>query len=832
MKKFEHTLHNKKVYQLIKKVIKTPQKFLKENQKRRYLINQKLKDLTLTFKYTDIYKETYDIKELESEYTEFSNILKKQMLVSINRSDSAQMKNKLKIVTEKIINKLSAFEGSEKKNFDKVIDDLDYQHMFYLVTGSLLSSTKRYDNHSFKAKNNEALSSLFISNIKYSIFMLLTSTFLKNTPLISNGLVYANEEFIKISNEDDQLDQLTHQIYDIYLEALSLESRSVIYIYENKTRSAKLITIPKKILDHFIEDTHLPEIVKPEVEYRTVDDSINYIKQINNGSSNIEISKQTRESLKISNSKKFRINDECIRVFEEIDKMDYNIVKNIEALPFVPLKVLEYKDQKVNHILTLISQSKIDLIKEEYIKIIKEKIKTDSREEYILENNKNINRKDLLLAKELYNLNRDLKRLTKLRTIHNTMIQLAKIFRDYPIYYINSLDYRLRMYPWNYPFNRTSGIHKYLVCDYDSKKVGSDEMSLIEKSLDLTKNMDEYEIIKNYKNFFMYKILLKREYNRLKEEKNPKTKFFLEIDQRSSSTVFGSILLGDKQLSKEANIDSDLKGDPASKLMNESKNFFKGITPETEKVMTTNREIHKFLLMCFLYNQGRNGRRNRCKDYITNINDCNIISLNYSDLIDKVFGNLSKKRDKINNIIEYFIENSKSNIVIDTLDESRLNWIVYTKVKKKFSKKKYLSPITNKYKSFDSKKIELNDIEKKECVRTFLPGIIHSLDASIMRMIIKEVFKETGYVVNHVHDCIHFSPCYYSHIIKSIETVYQNSNIHLFLDKNVISNLRNNLILEKREGLDILLKDLMDENFHHIDLKKYKINVKNMYRLE
>lgn len=63
--------------------------------------------------------------------------------------------------------------------------------------------------------------------------------------------------------------------------------------------------------------------------------------------------------------------------------------------------------------------------------------------------------REIVLAKKLFNLQRELKESKRLRLYHENVIELAELFQGYPICDVNSADFRLRMSPWVYLFGRT-----------------------------------------------------------------------------------------------------------------------------------------------------------------------------------------------------------------------------------------------------------------------------------------------------------------------------------------------------------------------------------------
>lgn len=69
------------------------------------------------------------------------------------------------------------------------------------------------------------------------------------------------------------------------------------------------------------------------------------------------------------------------------------------------------------------------------------------------------------------NHQKKLEEMTIQRLIFSSMISMAEIYIGFPIYFLNKVDYRLRIYPWSYLFSRTTGVYKHLLKDYKMEKL-------------------------------------------------------------------------------------------------------------------------------------------------------------------------------------------------------------------------------------------------------------------------------------------------------------------------------------------------------------------------
>ena len=306
--------------------------------------------------------------------------------------------------------------------------------------------------------------------------------------------------------------------------------------------------------------------------------------------------------------------------------------------------------------------------------------------------------------KNLYKIENEYKSKVNLRYMHNTILKFAELFKGFPIFFINSLDYRGRMYPWNFMFNRSSGVYKYLLVEFSKQRIKYETLNLMKETFCKSVGTEKFvlnkrEIILKHKKKFFYYILLGCEIERLIEmKKNLSTNFMMEIDQKSSSSVLLSIILGDYSLAKDSNIFERSKIDPPTVLMNNSEKYFEKLIKKDSLItLKSTRDIHKYLMMCLNYNQTRYGRRKKISEYIQDFEDTKIIAEEYEKFVDSIYDKLSEKKRMFNKIVSYYLDNSKKYqkpIIIDTIDGSRIEWNIFPKKKKgekKFNKKKNIN---------------------------------------------------------------------------------------------------------------------------------------------
>ena len=110
-----------------------------------------------------------------------------------------------------------------------------------------------------------------------------------------------------------------------------------------------------------------------------------------------------------------------------------------------------------------------------------------------------------------------------------------------------------------------------------------------------------YEVVIKHSSFFYILLLEKEILDAINN--NYKTNFMIEIDQKSSFSVFLSIILGNTMLAKESNLLGGNGKDPINLLMSKSKKFF---VQYNDKISNENlfiissRKLNKFLFFYVL----------------------------------------------------------------------------------------------------------------------------------------------------------------------------------------------------------------------------------------
>lgn len=203
---------------------------------------------------------------------------------------------------------------------------------------------------------------------------------------------------------------------------------------------------------------------------------------------------------------------------------------------------------------------------------------------------------------ETIQLKKESRKICIQRDTFNSMILMSKIFTGFPIYYINTVDYRLRIYPWSYLFSRTTGVYKYLLSDYKSLTLSNEGFSNMLEAYffpdkDLYTDFLKIKTQESQINFFIhnkidlhktksyiYHTLLEKEINDSLSN-GMKTNFMIEVDQRSSSSVFLSIIFKNRKLAEFSNLLNKEEHDIPTYLGTKTRAFCKKNNIQNERII-------------------------------------------------------------------------------------------------------------------------------------------------------------------------------------------------------------------------------------------------------
>ena len=261
------------------------------------------------------------------------------------------------------------------------------------------------------------------------------------------------------------------------------------------------------------------------------------------------------------------------------------------------------------------------------------------------------------------------------------------------------------------------------------------------------------------------------------------------------------------------------------------------------KLLTEDRKAQKYALMCFFYNQEHQGRTERWKSQYeenfgvsvttTDYKLLSKFSVIYPEFMEYVFPKLTKQLNLLNEALFLVIDQGLP-VKINTLDKSIISWdFDHTEQ----LKKNFFNPVSGKHAQYKLR-IKVNKTTKSSIKsrklkhkRSFLPNLIHSIDASIMRMFIYRFYKQTGKKLNHLHDCIMLHPNDVDIFYNIVTEIYCSPFMETLIQDLVFSPMKSDttgVVLEKILEIE---KEFVS-NKNKIKLTSEIFDPKKCYRYE
>jgi len=188
--------------------------------------------------------------------------------------------------------------------------------------------------------------------------------------------------------------------------------------------------------------------------------------------------------------------------------------------------------------------------------------------------------------------------------------------------------------------------------------------------------------------------------------------------------------------------------------------------PSLYPYLMTNRNLTKKVFMCYTYGQLYRGRIDEIIDILKNSNisinenlyeEISLFSKNYPIFINKLFGGLTRCLNKLQKLNKHLLELNGGKIVIKTLDGSFCTWTIFHNQATK-SKSNY-NPLTKKHQAIRILDNSLkNKINYAKMARSFIPGLIHSIDAGVIRLLIWRTYTKAGKTIVTCNDPIQYHP--------------------------------------------------------------------------
>ncbi len=498
---------------------------------------------------------------------------------------------------------------------------------------------------------------------------------------------------------------------------------------------------------------------------------------------------------------------------------------------------------------------------------------------------------------------------------------LAYYLKTFPIYITDTLCIRLRKYPREHWLSRTAGEFKHLLENFQPRRltlIGFQNLltayyqaspqklyeynEFIRKSplskrsgmQSLSKyfqaNPLDFTCIKKPMYFLNLHLALLQATN-----ENYYTAVNVEVDQNASALVILSLVLRSKKMAESSNVIGGYeKSSPYDFIRSKAQEFFetigleimlnkkdkkkkknnkdkdldtqqKAYIEENQDVINficTSRNLHKYAIMCFCYNQTSMGRMEDFADewlnefgYLPNGRQRKVLNqfaACYPDFVEFVYPKTQQKLDILKKIVDVVCEEAPK-ISIRTLDGEVINWAFYATSPQS---RKYYDVIDHKHKAYyanilKERKTETLDtmsnsktnersvsdfpdnlqLDSLGLKRKFLSYLIHSIDASILRRIINKMKKEHKSSINHLHDCVILHPNDLNSLYIVIKEIYSSPDIYNLIELGVFDQIESILSPEGKEKLKVLKTEFFSLTDDFVS-ELGNINPHHMYSLQ
>ena len=659
---------------------------------------------------------------------------------------------------------------------------------------------------------------------------------------------------------------------------------------KNKNYVKKIYVLNHKLDEYVGETRRLPKLIPPK-KAETLKCVEEWVKPIKYGTNKVSFSNNALLSLNVAQKKEFVVNNDYLRLLQEKDKEEkckdyptrHEYVTKVEDYyawtSSTWVSALSHRHYvETESLFKTIFLKKKEKKKNEKVGKQGEKIKAAKRESL---HQKIIQGCGITYSECHANLRKNVLKQEMLamrnkRQLLLTSIDVAKLLKDYPLFYSTSLDFRTRMYPFEYLLSRVTGYLKHILKDSKNLRLTSKGLKNMFQAYyapnkDLLKKFNKefpfdgdlkYDDLdfEKLRVFFsnnklpnpsdtpVYFSLLHNEISDLVTKKKKTTGVSLEIDQVASGPTLVAILTGNKSMSAKCNLNPGDFVCLYTYLLGETGTYIKAFLGEYKvegavlafKYLTCNRKAQKFAFMCYMYNELHKRRTEKWKEHFEEVMGLSLneegyqlisqFSINYDKFIEHIFPKLTKQLSRLDQGVKLFTNTGKG-VKIRTLDDCLIEWD-FSDIKK--YKKNYYNSVTKKHSQY---RLNVPSLEKNTAYRqqkhrrSFRPNFIHSIDAALMRMMILQYFKATGLRLNHLHDCVMVHPNNVDILYDIIRDIYCDKKL-----KNMISDLMFKPFYSDTSGgvqdaLSKIEKNFLDD-MDDLNLTKESFDPRKCYRYE
>lgn len=728
---------------------------------------------------------------------------------------------------------------------------INEKNLFNTKTMSVLHSSVIYDVYNKFVLNSLTHSIVFKVTNKRKVVPL--DSLLRS---IRTFLIY-NHPTIAITAEYKLFIDVIDSLFKVFAYSGIFEDVTTEYM---DNRKQKRYYFPVLLTNELGKFTRLPRIARPpKIDQNNLEDFI-----IKSSFNQMKITSSTSmiDALNISNLKRFSINEMFLKILDLLEHNN-NILANRPIPSSFEISQLDVKITNLDVNINNFTRFFVDRLQLELSKKNQELV-TPFQFRHV----SNVSVTETKVISERTIIEQKKQDMSIRRKGGITRLTLSKILQDFPLYYTNTICNTTRVFAREYLLSRHIGCLKLLRGEYTPIYTKIDGLIHMVRAYYL-RDDEIYnkfqEFIKEKQNKTRFKIeefisdntnlYIKEEsvahYMLLEQEikqviSKQKTKYMIQIDQVASGLVFMSILFKNKELAIHSNVHSENgTQDPYSYAMSNIQEYYdQNIDNKNGKVLELclkSRKLHKYALMCYSYKQSAYGRTQDFTDlwvryYNKNLNteewkSLNEVSSKYADFINTLYPGLNTQIEILDRIIELVVRDC-GKLSIRTLEGAIIEWY-FNKTKREI--RKSFNPHTLSPESYalytpiskDNKLVP--DIQQFKT--KFLSYLVHSLDAGVMRSIIRNMYRDHGYRIDHLHDCIMLHPTKVDAFYEVLNKVYSKPTIHDYMNTNVFDIFRSSISSEMHKEFDHMVAEFNSIS-NKTDFGSFKGDVYKMYTYE
>lgn len=365
------------------------------------------------------------------------------------------------------------------------------------------------------------------------------------------------------------------------------------------------------------------------------------------------------------------------------------------------------------------------------------------------------------------------------------------------------------------------------------------------------KPRDIYRYLMNRtETFFNTQILRILEFNRKKQEledKENKTKLDRDASEEGTEKYKELDAALKKVTAKKKKLEAsgvDFSCGEKLKLTTKDRKEFDGLI----SFLSTNRSCVKSTLMTWSYSQKRRNRRrsmvdalkeHRSTGSVTNFEYkvMETFATHYDRFLETLFPKIALQKKFFEEVLDVrikaeFKDKNIHGMNINTLDGSKISWgldpfdTISKNVWDPIANKNFNVSIKVKGTVGDSQNTLKSDKKKRkrlisEYHRGLFPNLIHSIEGSLMRLIIYRVWKKSGYVIAHLHDCILCHPNAVCIVYEVLSELYTDETLKNLADDVFFTPMQEGLSEDEKK----VIKSLREEFYNNRD--DFEINLDN-----